>query len=702
MVKTTKMNELEIKIQLDKSWEIMQFDTQSAFDIIHCVLSSSSVTKEIKAECELHLGWCFVYQGEPEVAAQHFLESTSLYSAIHNKPKMIRCFNGLGVSYMEQSLYQSAIESLTQALQLFTSVDELALEIPILLNIATIYLELDNSKAALITLEQVRTIFEDKSIKAEITNDNLSLFHSCMAEALQATNELDKAEQHLTTSKQLAEISQCSLIIFLSDLGTVRQYKLKNELPSALAAYEQLLKRFNRSTAGVSYHIAQYEYAHTFFLLNQFDDAIGRLNAMINSFTHNRKSTIIIKAQELLSHCYAKNGLFEKAFTTLKKVSIDKEWLDGEEAQQQLELFKQKNRIDDLKQKVDSEREMRLELQTLHNRFLLIEKLGQDLASSLDMTVVISKLYTAVSEVMNVSALCLGIHNPLKNGLDFDYAIEFDEQLSPYHIPLIEAISFNARCFIQQETVLIGRDEILTTSDLEIGDIRMHSAIFIPISMNDSPIGVLTLQSIDANVFDPQLVSLLQGITNYLTIAVTNSLSHNKIIELHDSLQDEKDEIEYLALHDGLTQLPNRRMLLEHVNTMIQYSVDNNTYFHMLYLDLNGFKQVNDQFGHSVGDKLLIALSDRMKAYFNHIGMFSRIGGDEFVFIIPNSISPDGIDPLITHISKVIETPFDLNDQQLRISSSIGRAQFPQDGTSFDTLLHVADLAMYKVKKSTQ
>lgn len=702
MVNSTTISESQIQAQLERSWEIMQFDTQSAFEIINSITSLSTISKETEAECQFHLGWCSIYEGEPELASKYLLEAISLYTLVQNRAKLVRCFNGLGVSYMEQSLYQSAIKSLTQSLELNSQSDDLELEIPTLLNIVIIYLELGNTSSAFTTLATIRSIIDDVSIIEPISEDNLSLFHCCMAEAMQAQGQHECADPHIELSKKLAVSSQCTLIIFLAELGAVRQVKLKNQIECALHSYAKLLSNFDRTTVGVSYYIAQYEYAQTYYSLNRFNDAAEILTSMTDSYGQDHKSAIIIKALDLLSHCYAKTGHFEQAYYALEKVSIDREWLDGAEAQQQLELFRQKCRIEDLEQKANNEREMRLELETLHNRFLLIEKMGQSLASSLDMSVVINKLYSAISKVMNLSALCLGFHDSKHNCLEFKYAIEFDEQLTQYNIPLDQAISFNARCFIQQETVLIDREDILTTSDLEIGDVRMHSAIFIPISMNNKPIGVLTLQSVDDNAFDPQLVTLLQGITNYLTIAVNNSMSHNKIIELHDTLQIEKEEVEYLALHDGLTQLPNRRMLIDHVNVTIKQSEINHTTFHMLYLDLNGFKQVNDQFGHTVGDKLLIKFSERMRRSFSNIGLFSRIGGDEFVFIIPTSNPLTDIDVLINSISNKITKTFIIDGEKIHIASSIGQAQYPLDGTSFDTLLHVADLSMYQEKSAKE
>ncbi len=159
-----------------------------------------------------------------------------------------------------------------------------------------------------------------------------------------------------------------------------------------------------------------------------------------------------------------------------------------------------------------------------------------------------------------------------------------------------------------------------------------------------------------------------------------------------------ESKIEYMAWHDPLTNLPNRRALYDQINDLIYRSKRNNFTSAIIFIDLDGFKAVNDKYGHEAGDKLLIHVSGNYLQIVRKTDTVARIGGDEFVVLIcdinENTSLISKIETLIDASSK----PILLGDHKVRISASMGIALYPDHGDDSASLLNHADQAMYQAK----
>ncbi len=155
--------------------------------------------------------------------------------------------------------------------------------------------------------------------------------------------------------------------------------------------------------------------------------------------------------------------------------------------------------------------------------------------------------------------------------------------------------------------------------------------------------------------------------------------------------RNEKQE-ENLCI-DQLTKAYNRKMIDEYFEKNPQLEA-----FTLFYIDLDDFKPVNDNFGHEIGDKLLIAFTERAKANFKKATPFIRMGGDEFAIIIEQEYNDKMIQSTINRISNFANAPFYIDSHIIKISASIGVAQFPYDGDTMESLLSVADKKMYDDK----
>jgi diguanylate cyclase (GGDEF)-like protein len=158
--------------------------------------------------------------------------------------------------------------------------------------------------------------------------------------------------------------------------------------------------------------------------------------------------------------------------------------------------------------------------------------------------------------------------------------------------------------------------------------------------------------------------------------------------------------IRYQATHDLLTGLPNRLLFGERLSIAMTQAACNQTKLAVMFLDLDRFKWVNDTFGHGVGDHLLQTISKRMATCLRESDMIARWAGDEFTLLLPNiQTAQDGV-LIAQRLLEAIKPPIALEGQTLRVTTSIGIALYPDDGTTVDTLLKHADAALYRAKAS--
>lgn len=191
-----------------------------------------------------------------------------------------------------------------------------------------------------------------------------------------------------------------------------------------------------------------------------------------------------------------------------------------------------------------------------------------------------------------------------------------------------------------------------------------------------------------------------------IAIAVINWLKHeiarrNLIeLELEERVKSRTVKLTYMATHDNLTALPNRTLFNEQLVQAIKESQRRNNFTSLFFMDLDGFKHINDQYGHDMGDKVLIEISRRISDVIRDEDIFARIGGDEFTLILNNISSQKAALPVAEKIISAVNQPINLADNQLHIGISIGISFYPVDGKTMDTLITKADDAMYQAKRA--
>lgn len=174
------------------------------------------------------------------------------------------------------------------------------------------------------------------------------------------------------------------------------------------------------------------------------------------------------------------------------------------------------------------------------------------------------------------------------------------------------------------------------------------------------------------------------------------------VLMLHDVTErrEQQRTIHHMAYHDALTGLPNRVLLQDRLAQALAGAKRNGISGALMMLDLDRFKDINDTLGHSTGDALLRAVSKRLTGLLRKSDTVSRMGGDEFVLLLPAIAASESSATIAAKIVRAFRRPFSCDGQNLKITTSIGIANFPADGDDAETVLKNADIALYRVKES--
>lgn len=195
-------------------------------------------------------------------------------------------------------------------------------------------------------------------------------------------------------------------------------------------------------------------------------------------------------------------------------------------------------------------------------------------------------------------------------------------------------------------------------------------------------------------------IEYVEGVKASPIFQSDGTISH--YVAIKEDITDKKradERINFLANFDSLTGLPNRFQLEERLKYTIGAAKRNSEQFSVIFLDLDHFKEVNDTLGHDAGDALLIELAKRFNAVLREVDTVSRVGGDEFIFLLPNT-NASGASHIADKLLKIIDTPCKFYENEMAVTASIGIAIYPEDGLDQQTLFKNADTAMYEAKQS--
>ena len=304
-----------------------------------------------------------------------------------------------------------------------------------------------------------------------------------------------------------------------------------------------------------------------------------------------------------------------------------------------------------------------------------------------DLLALFRRIHLIVGGLMPALNFFVALHDRAKEELSFPYYVD------TYHAPPaprpLDSGTLSAEVIRSGQAMLLRADTALDLPPRVKLDVGRNTLdwLGVPLQTQQGPIGALVVQSYTGDVRYTECdLELLQFVSTQVAAAIER--------------QQMDARLRHIARHDPLTDLPNRTLLHDHIQGALLRAREQQRRLALLYIDLDGFKQVNDSLGHAVGDRLLQETAARLRSVVGTAGMVGRIGGDEFLVLLDSDCTVEQILAIAESLRSHLGEPFALADDAVTVSPSIGIALYPAHGDDYQQLIRCADEAMYAAKTS--
>ena len=696
------------------AWDLMLSDPHEALKIAKSALADSQSIgyREGVAEAELDMGWCEIYMSRLGEAIRHFERARGIFESLEDGLGIMKVFNALGVVHQELGRFDVAMDFYSRSLDEARRRGNSLREAVTLNNIGEICLERGDVKEGLdYFLRAYETVMEadDHELVANVLinlgrsfheMENWALATDFAEKALEVArgmgNRMVEADAELalgrivrdSASPAEAEPHFLKALSITEDIGSGRARVSTLLELGALDALrgdlESALERYRNALAGA-------EILGTKKVLNEAYERLSEVHAALGDY-------------QIALDYYRRCARFEREALgedTSRKINSITVQYEVERSRQEAEIYRLRN---------IELREKTTELEELNRQLLSISEIGRRVTSSLDLDTVISTLHESLGKHMDVSVFGIAVYSEEENILDWKAYFELSKRIHRPLRKLDPKRSVAAWCIANRRIVFMNdTDEEIQRyvegSPTFVGK-PTGSLIFLPLTIEERVIGILTVQAIPKHAYTDKHRLLLEALGPYVAIAIENSLIHDRLAEMHRSIVGEKAELErsatyssHLANHDSLTGLPNRRLLFELLQKSFDIAARNGTKVGIVFIDLDDFKPINDRFGHLSGDSVLIEIARRFQAAMRSSDTVARVGGDEFIVVLTNVHDRAMVGHATEKLAEATSRPITVREgATCSVGLSMGVSVFPDDGSSIEELLGKADAAMYVVK----
>lgn len=657
--------------------------------------------EEQRLSCRLLLGWSHFYLSLAGEAAVHFNDALDSAVKLGLVGYETKARIGLGSVFRQLGRFDTALDHLSQAWRLAEVTGDEMGQMRADIAIGEVDLGLERPQDALECFFRARALAQGSVGKAELVDVLLSLgqtFHT-----LKRNDEaLEQLLRALVLSKEVGNrIGEARSLTLIGLL-----YRDAGELDISEEYHLECLKICQE----VNHPWGQLD---AYFNLGDLHALRGLKDVALKYF---EKSAALaqsldakahrVKTDLRLAELWERSDNPKAALEAMRRALVLERSLKTEEASRnvrtlldQFEAEQTRNQAALLRLKSEKLEAESKELKKALDSLRVISELGRRITGSLTIGGLFQTLFDSLSQLINPPVFGLGLYDPSDGTMRYPFRIENGTRIAPMERrPMgltLGGWSLRHRTTLRIADIPLEAEKYLDANTA--GELRQNSsfrsALFLPLYAGDEAIGVLTLQSPQADAFDEVHERFLETLSGFIVVALKNALSLRKVRRLNR-------QILKLAQFDPLTGLANRRLLNDYLKRTIALSQRSQRRFALFFLDLDGFKPVNDSWGHEAGDFVLSRLGKRLSAALRDSDLVARVGGDEFVALALEVEHQPAIIAIAEKLKAAVTEPMEWEGHELSLGVSIGIAVFPDTADDADTLMNQADAAMYQVKRS--
>jgi diguanylate cyclase (GGDEF)-like protein/PAS domain S-box-containing protein len=325
-----------------------------------------------------------------------------------------------------------------------------------------------------------------------------------------------------------------------------------------------------------------------------------------------------------------------------------------------------------------------------------LRQIGLELTAQLDLDALLRSIASRAIELVGGDSGGLYLYRPEWDVLKWAMAV--GPVVAPIGSVLRRGEGLSGKVLQTGEPIVVDDYQAWEGRAVIYEGYPFKSVVGVPVRWGEEFLGVLNVVADLPCAFSSPDIELLGLFATQAAIAIRNARLYEEAQrEIAERMRAE-EIIQQMAYHDDLTGLPNRRLLNDRLTLELAHAHRNRQKLAMMLLDLDHFKEVNDTLGHSVGDKLLQAVGDRLTGLLRKGDTVARMGGDEFMLLLPGITRLEDVDKTAQKILEAFRRSVEFDSHEIHITTSIGITLYPDDGEDSDTLMKNADIAMYRAK----
>lgn len=700
------------------AWEVMLQDGEAAAGMAREAGDAARRQgyAEGLASAQLNEGLAESYLSHYDKSLPLLLEAHDRFRRLNDQVGVMMALNALGIVYANLGNLAKAQEYYYDCLNLARNAGNTERETAALNNLGELFVEMGRTGES---LEYFLPALDRADAGRNL--EHKAHVHGNLGHAYRLQGHWDEAAEHLSAALDLAQSAgdRYSYAEWSTELGLVAAER--GDIEAAHAAHRRCID-LSRETGNKTALI------HGLQNLGSLHHRAGRNDAAMECFQEAVAvgedaglSKAVGEAYAAMSEILELAGDFARALAYQKRLSgIRNRTLEEtssrrlrslsvqheiEQAQREAEIYRLRNV--ELKEKSEA-------LDQAYRRMSVLSEIGLEIARVLDLNELLEAVYRHVNQMMDATIFGIALLSGDGTRLRYELFIEDGVRLSPFEKAVEPVETFGAWVVTHRREIFMNDvqneySRYIPTRAQRADTQESNSIIYYPLSYGDRVTGVMSVQSLKKNAYGEETIDALRVLSSYISIAIDNSVAHAELqrltrstIEDKNRLEEAYERISYMANHDNLTGLPNRRLLRELMEALLRNSEREASGFGVFYFDLDDFKPINDELGHAAGDEVLVELSRRLREALRRSDVVSRVGGDEFVALARESRTETDLQSVADKILECLGRPFQIEEKTYHLSASIGIAVYPDDDQSIDGLLRKADVAMYATKSRSK